>query len=145
MTGADSQDAFRRDEADDEQVSASKPPAGAPETDEPAGAASSGYRDAWRPGIAAAGLIGAALFIGHAMITPALSVLSAVEGLKLVTPALSGYDDARERGGDYGEVGEGDERGPLPLTAGEGAGARVAAAGRVGPRTEGEEGGARLH
>ena len=55
------------------------------------------------------------------------------------------YDDARARGGDYREVGEGDERGPLPLTAGEGAGARVAAAGRVGPRTEGEEGGARLH
>jgi KUP system potassium uptake protein len=38
-----------------------------------------------------AGLIGAALFIGDAMITPALSVMSALEGLKLVTPALSGY------------------------------------------------------
>ncbi|MBK5568954.1 potassium transporter Kup [Ensifer sp. SSB1] len=38
-----------------------------------------------------AGLIGAALFIGDAMITPALSVLSAVEGLKLVTPALGDY------------------------------------------------------
>ncbi|MDX3925617.1 MAG: potassium transporter Kup [Shinella sp.] len=37
------------------------------------------------------GIIGAALFIGDAMITPALSVLSAVEGLKLVTPALSDY------------------------------------------------------
>nr|WP_137132378.1 potassium transporter Kup [Rhizobium sp. FY34] len=35
------------------------------------------------------GLIGAALFLGDAMITPALSVLSAVEGLKLVTPALN--------------------------------------------------------
>lgn len=35
------------------------------------------------------GLIGAALFIGDAMITPALSVLSAVEGLKLVAPSLS--------------------------------------------------------
>ncbi len=34
------------------------------------------------------GLIGAALFLGDAMITPALSVLSAVEGLKLVTPAF---------------------------------------------------------
>ncbi|WP_105381626.1 potassium transporter Kup [Neorhizobium alkalisoli] len=34
------------------------------------------------------GLIGAALFLGDAIITPALSVLSAVEGLKLVTPAL---------------------------------------------------------
>lgn len=34
------------------------------------------------------GLIGAALFLGDAMITPALSVMSAVEGLKLVTPKL---------------------------------------------------------
>ncbi|MDX1205063.1 potassium transporter Kup [Sinorhizobium medicae] len=38
-----------------------------------------------------AGVLGAALFIGDAMITPALSVLSAVEGLKLVTPALDDY------------------------------------------------------
>ncbi|MGV8936185.1 MAG: potassium transporter Kup [Allorhizobium sp.] len=37
------------------------------------------------------GLIGAALFLGDAMITPALSVLSAVEGLKLVAPAMSPY------------------------------------------------------
>lgn len=37
------------------------------------------------------GLLGAALFLGDAMITPALSVLSAVEGLKLVTPQLSDY------------------------------------------------------
>ncbi len=34
------------------------------------------------------GLIGAALFLGDAMITPALSVMSAVEGLKLVAPSL---------------------------------------------------------
>ncbi len=38
-----------------------------------------------------AGLIGSALFIGDAMITPALSVMSALEGLKLVTPAFSNY------------------------------------------------------
>ncbi|MCA1440287.1 potassium transporter Kup [Ensifer sp. IC4062] len=38
-----------------------------------------------------AGILGAALFIGDAMITPALSVFSAVEGLKLVTPALHDY------------------------------------------------------
>ncbi|MBV7520485.1 MULTISPECIES: potassium transporter Kup [Sinorhizobium/Ensifer group] len=38
-----------------------------------------------------AGLVGAALFIGDAMITPALSVMSALEGMKLVTPALSEY------------------------------------------------------
>jgi KUP system potassium uptake protein len=38
-----------------------------------------------------AGVIGAALFIGDAMITPALSVMSALEGLKLVTPAFADY------------------------------------------------------
>ena len=37
------------------------------------------------------GLIGAALFTGDAMITPAISVLSAVEGLKLVTPLFEPY------------------------------------------------------
>ncbi|GAK70105.1 potassium transporter Kup [Agrobacterium rubi] len=37
------------------------------------------------------GLIGAALFLGDAMITPALSVLSAVEGLKLVTPRMDDF------------------------------------------------------
>ncbi|MCL6706104.1 potassium transporter Kup [Pseudomonas sp. R2.Fl] len=37
------------------------------------------------------GLVGAALFLGDAMITPALSVLSAVEGLKLVAPDMSDY------------------------------------------------------
>ena len=35
-----------------------------------------------------AGMIGAALFYGDAIITPAISVLSAVEGLKIVTPAF---------------------------------------------------------
>ena len=37
------------------------------------------------------GMAGAALFYGDAIITPAISVLSAVEGLKLVTPALEPY------------------------------------------------------
>lgn len=37
------------------------------------------------------GLVGAALFLGDAMITPALSVLSAVEGLKLVAPQSSSF------------------------------------------------------
>lgn len=37
------------------------------------------------------GLIGAALFYGDAMITPAISVLSAVEGLKIVTPVFDPY------------------------------------------------------
>ncbi len=37
------------------------------------------------------GLIGAALFYGDAVITPAISVLSAVEGIKLVTPTFNDY------------------------------------------------------
>ena len=37
------------------------------------------------------GMISAALFYGDAMITPALSVLSAVEGLEIATPALEPY------------------------------------------------------
>ena len=37
------------------------------------------------------GAVGAGLFYGDAMITPAISVLSAVEGLKLVTPNLGDY------------------------------------------------------
>jgi KUP system potassium uptake protein len=39
----------------------------------------------------ALGVVGASMFIGDSMITPAISVLSAVEGLKLVTPALDPY------------------------------------------------------
>jgi len=37
------------------------------------------------------GLIGTALFFGDALITPAISVLSAVEGLKLATPAIDPF------------------------------------------------------
>ena len=37
------------------------------------------------------GLAGAALFYGDGMITPAISVLSAVEGLEVATPALAAY------------------------------------------------------
>jgi KUP system potassium uptake protein len=37
------------------------------------------------------GIISAALFYGDAMITPALSVLSAIEGLKVATPAFDEY------------------------------------------------------
>ncbi len=37
------------------------------------------------------GMVGAGLFYGDAIITPAISVLSAVEGLKLVTPAFEPY------------------------------------------------------
>ncbi|MFI4987351.1 MAG: potassium transporter Kup [Alphaproteobacteria bacterium] len=41
--------------------------------------------------ILAAGLVGAALFYGDGVITPAISVLSAVEGLKLATPFFDSY------------------------------------------------------
>jgi KUP system potassium uptake protein len=41
--------------------------------------------------IAVLGMIGAALFYGDAMLTPAISVLSAIEGVKLATPALEPY------------------------------------------------------
>ena len=37
------------------------------------------------------GVLGAALFYGDSIITPAISVLSAVEGLEVVTPALKPY------------------------------------------------------
>ena len=44
-----------------------------------------------RSWIMAAGLIGAALFYGDGVITPAISVLSAVEGLKVATPIFDPY------------------------------------------------------
>jgi KUP system potassium uptake protein len=37
------------------------------------------------------GIVGAAMFLGDAIITPAISVLSAVEGLKLAAPVLADY------------------------------------------------------
>ncbi len=39
----------------------------------------------------ALGVVGGSMFLGDAMITPAISVLSAVEGLKLAAPALEHY------------------------------------------------------
>ena len=41
--------------------------------------------------LASVGIFGAALFFGDSMITPAISVLSAVEGLKVVEPSLADY------------------------------------------------------
>jgi KUP system potassium uptake protein len=41
--------------------------------------------------VALLGIISAALFYGDALITPALSVLSAIEGLKVATPAFDPY------------------------------------------------------
>ena len=43
------------------------------------------------PFVVVLGVIGAAMFLGDSVITPAISVLSAVEGLKLVTPAFEDY------------------------------------------------------
>ena len=51
--------------------------------------AAAGTRMHWW--ILAAGLIGAALFYGDGVITPAISVLSAVEGLKVATPLFEPY------------------------------------------------------
>jgi KUP system potassium uptake protein len=51
-------------------------------------ARSSTRRHFW---IMAAGLVGAALFYGDGIITPAISVLSAVEGLKVATPIFDPY------------------------------------------------------
>src|SRR5262249_45820260 len=44
-----------------------------------------------RPAIVAVGLFGAALIYGDGAITPAISVLSAVEGLKIATPQVEPY------------------------------------------------------
>jgi len=44
-----------------------------------------------RPAIIALGLFGAALIYGDGAITPAISVLSALEGLKIATPAVTPY------------------------------------------------------
>jgi KUP system potassium uptake protein len=51
--------------------------------------AASGTRMHWW--ILAAGLLGAALFYGDGVITPAISVLSAIEGLEVAAPALGSY------------------------------------------------------
>ena len=41
--------------------------------------------------VALLGIVSAALFYGDAVITPALSVLSAVEGIDVATPAFHDY------------------------------------------------------
>jgi KUP system potassium uptake protein len=52
---------------------------------------SSGRQSRAHAWILSAGLIGAALFYGDGVITPAISVLSAVEGLKVATPLFEPY------------------------------------------------------
>ena len=44
-----------------------------------------------QPALLVVGLAGASLFFGDAMITPAISVLSAVEGLKIAIPTIAPY------------------------------------------------------
>jgi KUP system potassium uptake protein len=46
-------------------------------------------RGSWRASLLVIGLVGAALLYGDGVITPAISVLSAVEGLKIASPALT--------------------------------------------------------
>jgi KUP system potassium uptake protein len=50
-----------------------------------------GIKKHQRPAIVAVGLFGAALIYGDGAITPAISVLSALEGLNIATPALQSY------------------------------------------------------
>jgi len=50
-----------------------------------------GVKQKQRAGIVAVGLFGAALIYGDGAITPAISVLSALEGLDIITPALHAY------------------------------------------------------
>jgi KUP system potassium uptake protein len=50
-----------------------------------------GIKKHQRPAIVAIGLFGAVLIYGDGAITPAISVLSALEGLNIVTPALQPY------------------------------------------------------
>jgi KUP system potassium uptake protein len=50
-----------------------------------------GVKKQHRPSIVAVGLFGAALIYGDGAITPAISVLSALEGLDMATPALQPY------------------------------------------------------
>ena len=44
-----------------------------------------------RFGLVALGLFGACLLYGDGMITPAISVLSAVEGIRIITPVFTPY------------------------------------------------------
>ena len=50
-----------------------------------------GEKKKWTMGIVLLGVFATALFYGDSMITPAISVLSAVEGLEVVTPIFRPY------------------------------------------------------
>lgn len=59
------------------------------EQDRPSGAGKKEHAIVWR--IMLIGMCGAALFFGDSMVTPAISVLSAVEGLNVITPELQNF------------------------------------------------------
>jgi KUP system potassium uptake protein len=50
-----------------------------------------GTRSRWRGAVLVLGLVGVSLFFGDSVITPAISVLSAAEGLKAATPSLKPF------------------------------------------------------
>ena len=50
-----------------------------------------GQRPKLRQGLLLLGLFGATLFYGDSVITPAISVMGAIEGLEVVTPTLKPY------------------------------------------------------
>jgi len=50
-----------------------------------------GQKSRWYTPLVFIGLIGTAMFFGDGVITPAISVLSAIEGLEVATPALKSY------------------------------------------------------
>ena len=54
-------------------------------------AKAAGHNPATRTALLLTGVLGAALFYGDSVITPAISVLSAVEGLEVATPAFKPY------------------------------------------------------
>ena len=54
--------------------------------------------------LAALGMFGASLFFGDSMITPAISVLSAIEGVQVAAPSVGRHRAAAHRGGPYRPV-----------------------------------------
>jgi len=50
-----------------------------------------GTKSRWFPPLVFVGLLGTAMFFGDGVITPAISVLSAIEGLEVATPAFKPY------------------------------------------------------
>ena len=73
--------------------------------------------------LAALGLFGASLFFGDSMITPAISVLSAIEGVKVAAPSLADFVRTNYRGHPARPVLDptvGDGKGGQALRTGDG-------------------------